>query len=255
MSRPCVLLNISGPYGVGKDTLLNYIMQWQAARVHRASTITTRPSSLDADPSYRSVSRRELEHITSSGNWIITHQLDGQVLYATSLEEIDAVATRGQVSILSVYPSDQGAGSLRRAYGNRLYSLGVLASVGDHDSQISVLRSRLLSRGRDDREVIDARLRYQAEAIDYILRNPVVSTSDGPMQVFDDILINSDVTGSKDAIRELWIERIKPTLEDDLPKSHHEILASCNERIDVGGAYFNPVSALESWARLSLLMT
>jgi guanylate kinase len=211
MTRPYVLLNISGPYGVGKDTLLNYILQWQAAKVGRVSTVTTRPSTPESDPSYRTVSREEFESITARGGWIITRQLGGKVLYGTSLDEIDN-AGGGQLMLHSVYPSAEGSGALRSAYGRQLLSIGVLASEGDLDSQISLLRKRLLSRGRDDSDVISARLAHQADAIRYIVDNPVVDTADGPMHVFDIILINDDLGRSKSAIRDLWLERIEPSL-------------------------------------------
>ncbi|MBF9127621.1 hypothetical protein I0C86_01205 [Plantactinospora sp. S1510] len=246
MSRPYVLLNMSGPYGVGKDTILNSILRAHAESVHRVSTVTTRPSSPDADPSYRSVSQQEFNRVTASGQWVITHQIGGQVLYGTSLDEIDKMASGDRISIHSVYPSDEGAGSLRKAYGNRLYSIGVLASKGDHDSQIAVLRNRLLSRGRDEPKVIDARLRYQADAIDYLLLNPVVPTPDGPMRVFDKILINDDIATSEEAVQKIWEDHITPTLKRSPLRPDFEIMLAAETRVDFGGGYFNSARDLES---------
>ncbi len=250
MTRPYVLLNISGPYGVGKDTILNSVLRSHATRVHRVSTVTTRPSTPDADPSYRSVTEHEFEEITSSGHWIITRQLNGRVLYGTSLDEIDEMAARGQVNIHSVYPSDEGAGSLRRAYGNRLFSLGVLPSSGDRDHQLSVLRHRLQTRGRDQPEVVVERLRYQAAAIDYLLQNPVVPTPDGPMHVFDEILVNDEIRASEESLRKLWDDRIAPTVDDSGLRSDYEIMLSAENRVYVGGDYYNPVSELKSTAQV-----
>jgi ribose 1,5-bisphosphokinase PhnN len=253
MTRPYVLLNISGPYGVGKDTILNSVLRSNAAVAHRVSTITTRASTSDADPSYRSVTDQEFEEVTSSGRWVITHQIGGTVLYGTSIDEIDEIAARGLISIHSVYPSDEGAGSLRRQYGNRLISLGVLASRGDRSHQLDVLRDRLLSRGRDDPEAVDARLRYQADAIDYVLQNPVVPTPDGRMHVFDEILINDDLRATEENVRKLWDCRIGPTLAEPALRSDYEIMVSAEDGAHVGGGYYNPVSELKSTAETIVL--
>lgn len=249
MSRPYVLINVSGPYGAGKDTLLRRILESRQADVRRVSTITTRPTSPDADPSYTNVSHKDLAAITASGRWIVTNQIGGDVRYGTSLDEIESIATRGRIAVHSIYPSDEGAGNLRRVFNDRLFSIGVLASLGDLDVQLKVLRDRLIARGRDDTSTIEARLNYQREAIEYILENPFVDTPFGPMRVFDEIIVNEDLAASEQAMRAIWVDQIEPTLGEERIRTDFEIVSSATGRIDGGGGYYNPTADLSTVGR------
>jgi guanylate kinase len=190
--RP-ILFNISGPYAVGKDTLIDAILAAHAGRVHRVSTITTRPASRTADPSYETVSPEELRERTSRGRWLTNHQLAGAVAYGTSIDEIEAMARAGLISVHSIYAGADGAGKLRQVFGRRAYSLGLLATRGDVEAQLAVLRGRLLERGREDPATLEAKLRHQIEPLAYVLANPVVATGDGPLPVFDQVLVNESL--------------------------------------------------------------
>ena len=46
------LFNISGPYAVGKDSVLNHLLKVYPDLIHRVRTMTTRPVSVGDDPSY-----------------------------------------------------------------------------------------------------------------------------------------------------------------------------------------------------------
>lgn len=191
-ARP-ILFNISGPYAVGKDTLIDAILAAHDGRVHRVSTITTRPASRTADPSYESVSADEFRARTARGRWLINDQLSGAVAYGTSVDEIEAMASAGRVSVHSIYAGPPGAGSLRQVFGRRVFSLGLLAADGGVEAQLAVLRGRLLERGREDPATIEAKLRHQIEPLTYVLENPVVATADGPLPVFDRVLVNASL--------------------------------------------------------------
>jgi guanylate kinase len=198
------LLNISGPYGVGKDTLLNVLLSRYGQHIHRVSTLTTRPSTPDADPSYRSVTDEELARLTAGGGWLVNAQLDGTVKYATSLTEIEEQARAGKVCVHSIFAGEEGAGRLRAHFGRAVFSVGVLAAEGDAQQQLDVLRERLLARGRDDPRAIQNRLRHQRAPIEYVLANPAVPTPDGPMRVFDRTLVNDELADSVKRIEELF---------------------------------------------------
>jgi guanylate kinase len=109
------LLNISGPYGVGKDTLLQAVLNRYGANVHRVSTITTRQASTSADPTYRSLSPAEFRRESMRGEWLVNYQLSRSVAYGTSIDEINQESRRGPLCLHSVYASDAGAGELRRS--------------------------------------------------------------------------------------------------------------------------------------------
>lgn len=194
MKRNCpTVLNLSGPYAVGKDSILNALKAAYPTRVYRVRTITTRPVSLSADPTYEQVTPIEFERRISDGGWIANYQLSGLTAYATSLSEIAEMTDRGQVCILSVYASPAGAGRLREVFGRTAYSIGLLPVAGTIDAQLRVLRLRLTSRNRDDPSALEARLMHQREPLQYVLENPTVQTQAGPMRVFDELVINESL--------------------------------------------------------------
>ena len=221
MARMPAIFNFSGPYGVGKDTLLNSLLQRHADVVHRVSTITTRPSSPDADPSYRTVTPEEFARTTATDRWIVTTQLGGDVRYGTSLDEIDTQIGLGKVCVHSIFAGHQGTGRLREVYGRRLFSVGVLAAHGGRAEQLEVLRDRLVARGRDTAETVEQRLRYQLEPIDYVLANPSVSTPDGPLPVFDHIVVNDRLDDSVDAVQALWRQYFERPADESVRSRIH----------------------------------
>jgi guanylate kinase len=202
-SRP-ILFNISGPYAVGKDTLIDAILAAHPGRVHRVSTITTRAAAANVDPTYESVSEQEFKRRTAQRRWIVNYQLGGAVGYGTSIDEIERVASHGLICVHSIYAGAQGAGKLREVFGRRLFSLGLLAAHGSVPAQLEVLRRRLLERGRDDPATIEARLKHQVETLEYVQENPAVATGDGPLTVFDQVLVNEVLTQSVQCVLALF---------------------------------------------------
>ncbi len=187
------LINVSGPYAVGKDTILNALLSRYGDRMHRVHTMTTRPVSADADPTYEQVALEELERRVAAGGWIANYQLSGTTAYGTSITEIREAAARGRICVHSIYAGPAGAGRLREIFGRSLISIGLLAADGTVEDQLAVLRERLLGRDRDDAEAIEARIRHQAEPLQYVLDNPQVETQEGRMPVFDHVLVNHDL--------------------------------------------------------------
>jgi guanylate kinase len=187
------VFNVSGPYAVGKDTILNELISTFGERVYRVRTITTRPVTQKADPTYEQVTPDEFERRVARGRWNKNYQLSGLTAYATSIDEIEAVAKMGRICILSVYAAPEGAGHLREVFGKQLRSLALLPGHGAADEQLQILRGRILSRNRDDPKAIEARLQHQMQPLQYVLDNPSVMTSDGSMKVFDNILVNESL--------------------------------------------------------------
>ncbi len=192
LSRP-FLINVSGPYAVGKDTILNALLSRYGERVHRVHTMTTRPVSADADPTYEQVSLEELERRVAAGGWIANRQLSGTTAYGTSISEIREAAAAGRICVHSIYAGPDGAGRLREIFGRDLVSIGLLATDGGVEDQLAVLRQRLLGRDRDDAEAMEARIRHQAEPLRYVLDNPELETVHEPMRVFDRVVVNNDL--------------------------------------------------------------
>jgi ribose 1,5-bisphosphokinase PhnN len=199
--RPIALLNISGPYGAGKDTLIDAVLTQFGSRVHRVRTLTTRPSSAAADPSYTTLGPAEFARATSGSNWIVNRQFSGTVSYATDLDEIQQAAAEGKLCVHAIFAGDAGAGELRRRLAGRLVSVGIQVNEGGVDQQLATLRDRLLERGRESEEAIEQRLSHQYEVVSYVLENPQVLADDGNVyRVFDYHLINSDLIAATSEI-------------------------------------------------------
>lgn len=192
--RSIDVINISGPYGAGKDTLISAILREFGSRVYRVKTFTTRPSSPTADPSYTTLAPDEFMAATRGPNWIVNHQLFGTIAYATDLDEIRNVSAAGKLCVLTIFAGDAGAGELRRRLASRLVSVGVLVNDGGVEQQLAILRGRLLDRGRESNAEIEQRLAHQIELISYISKDPKVVAHDGKTyKVFDHQLINHDL--------------------------------------------------------------
>lgn len=190
--RP-ILINVSGPYAVGKDTILNALLSRYGDRVHRVHTMTTRAVHPEADPTYEQVTFEELERRVRDGGWIANQQLSGKTAYGTSITEIREAAAAGKICVHSIFAGPDGAGRLREIFGSGLVSIGLLAADGPVENQLSVLRERLVGRSRDDAEAIEARLQHQVEPLQYVLDNPPVETEGGPLPVFDHVVVNQDL--------------------------------------------------------------
>lgn len=186
------ILNFSGPYAVGKDTAINGLVA-AFPELHRVGTLTTRAVDKNADPSYTHLEPSVFERVTSSGNFIVNSQVGGTVQYATDLSEIREAASKGLLSIHSVFAGPDGAGKLKAAFGGRAMSIALVPPGGSIDEKMEVLRERIVSRGRDSDDVVRGRLARQHEILQYIEENPIVSSRGEAHRVFDRIMVSDDL--------------------------------------------------------------
>src|ERR1700704_3066905 len=119
------IFNISGPYAVGKDSVINHLLKVYPDVIHRVRTMTTRPVSMDDDPSYAHAEPADFHRTVAEGDWLFNVQLSGSTAYATNLSEIREAIGRGLVCVHSIYPGPDGAAALRRAFGHQLYSVAL----------------------------------------------------------------------------------------------------------------------------------
>jgi guanylate kinase len=199
------VFNISGPYAVGKDSVLNHLLKVYPDVIHRVRTVTTRPVSMDDDPSYTHADPAEFHRIVAEGDWLFNVQLSGSTAYATDLNEIRDAIGRGLVCVHSIYPGPEGAAALRRAFGSQLYSIALLPPGANLDDRLAVLRDRLLARNRDSAEALEQRLLHQADALEFIAANPTVQVGDAALAVFDEVLVNDDLDQTVAEATELFI--------------------------------------------------
>ncbi|WHU46833.1 hypothetical protein QNM97_23170 [Gordonia sp. L191] len=202
------IFNVSGPYAVGKDSVLNDLVREFEPQVHRVATLTTRPVDSIADPTYTHADPEEFRRIVDSGRWIFNKQLSGETAYATNLDEIDSAIDKGLVCIHSIYAGDAGAGELKRNYGSRLFSIALIPPGDSISDQFTELEARLLKRNRDDTRALRLRTSHQKEPLEYINSQPEIVTEDGQRHhVFDEVLVNSDLAETIRDAREIFFRK------------------------------------------------
>ncbi len=123
--------------------------------------------------------------------------------------------------------------------GLELFSIGMLPATGEVSEQLAVLRSRLLGRSRDDTAAIEARLEHQVEPLRYVLDNPLISTMDGSLHVFDRVLVTTIFRRQSMALSNCLTKPCLGVVMID--RSDAEILLEHQvERGHVGGGYYDP---------------
>ena len=165
------LLVVSGPSGVGKGTLVERLLQARPECVLSISATTRprRPHEGDG-VQYHFMTRDEFERRREAGLFLESAEVHGY-LYGTPRAFVDEQLGRGQVVVLEV--DVQGGASIRRADRSAV-------SVFVAPPSVSALRERLLGRGADRPEVVEARLgnapgeMAQMNEYDYVLLNDEV---------------------------------------------------------------------------------
>lgn len=165
------LLVVSGPSGVGKGTLVERLLQARPECVLSISATTRprRPHEKDG-VEYHFLSREEFERRREGGLFFESAEVHGY-LYGTPRAFVDEQLRRSLVVVLEV--DVQGGASIRRADPSAV-------SVFVAPPSVAALRERLLGRGADRPEVVEARLENapgelaQMNEYDYVLLNDEV---------------------------------------------------------------------------------
>lgn len=172
---PALLLIISGPAGCGKTTLCDRLVA-SHPELQRAITCTTRsprPGEIDGDD-YYFFSPDRFEGAIAGDEFLEYAQVHG-ARYGTLKNEVQNKLAHHVSVILNI--DVQGAASLReRADADPLLK-GRVVTVFVLPPSLDVLRERMHSRGADDHESIEHRLRNAEEEMkqwpnyDYCIRS------------------------------------------------------------------------------------
>lgn len=174
-----LLVVLSGPAGVGKDTLIE---QWQlvAPNVRRLVTYTTRPQALTERHGldYYFVTEAEFDALRAQGAFIEYAQVHGN-WYGTPRREMEELRNAGRDVVLRI--DVQGAMQVRAQYPEAILIFVAPPSLQE-------LEQRLRRRGRDDEESIQLRLLNAREEMEYIPR-------------YDYLIINDDLNRALETLR------------------------------------------------------
>jgi guanylate kinase len=160
MSDKGRLVILSGPSGVGKDTVLE---AWKASnpRVQRVVAYTTRqPRNGEVNGvDYHFVTRQRFDELVEEGAFL-EHKLVHGNCYATPLSDMEALLIAGQIAVLKI--DVQGAMEAMKLRPEALSIFLLPPTVED-------LEKRIRGRGTDSEEVIERRLedaRYELALAD-----------------------------------------------------------------------------------------
>ncbi len=178
MSDKGLLIVLSGPSGVGKDTVLRHV-ESENEDVNVSVSLTTREMREGEinGKSYYFVERGYFERKLGEDAFLEYAEYGGN-LYGTPKAPVDAMLARGDNVILEI--EVQGAEKIRKLYPD-------CVSIFILPPSLSVLESRLRGRSSDDEETILRRLLIAREEIKRCVE-------------YDYIVINDDVRKAVDEV-------------------------------------------------------
>jgi guanylate kinase len=151
------LVILSGPSGVGKDTVIN---EWQAKNpdVRRVVAYTTRaPREGELDGrDYNFVSLELFQRLAEEGAFLEHKEVHGN-LYATPLRDMEALLSDGHIAVLKI--DVQGALTAMRLRPDAL-SVFLLPPSWEE------LEKRIRGRGTEDSESLATRLQNAREELE-----------------------------------------------------------------------------------------
>ena len=173
-----MLLLFSGPSGVGKDTVLDIVLN-KDKNLQKSVSLTTREireNEVDGKD-YHFISTEEFENMISQGQ-VLEFAKYGSNLYGTPKAPVDKWLSEGKTVILKI--EVQGASKIKELYPDSV-SIFVLPP------SMKELENRLRSRGTENEDDIKKRLD--------IAREEVKRSKD-----YDFIVINDDLESASDNV-------------------------------------------------------
>lgn len=173
-----MLLLFSGPSGVGKDTVLDIVLN-KDKNLQKSVSLTTREireNEVDGKD-YHFISMEEFENMISQGQ-VLEFAKYGSNLYGTPKAPVDKWLSEGKTVILKI--EVQGASKIKELYPDSVAIFVLPPSMKE-------LENRLRSRGTENEDDIKKRLD--------IAREEVKRSKD-----YDFIVINDDLESASDNV-------------------------------------------------------
>ena len=177
--RRGLLIVISGPSGVGKDTLIHRLLK-RDPNLGKSVSFTTRPRRPDEvqGVDYVFTSREEFEKARRDGQLLESAEYDGN-LYATSATQVNELRSAGRDTILKI--DVQGAEQVRNLVPDALFIFIAPPSMED-------LERRLEKRQTESAKDIAARREIAKTEMSYAPRYDHVVTNDDVDRAADEVL-------------------------------------------------------------------
>lgn len=178
---------LSGPSGVGKDTVLD---RWMAEnplveRVVAATTRSPREGEIDGD-AYHFLSLDEFESRAANGDFLEFKNVHGN-WYATPISSVNAILEKGGVAVLKI--DVQGAEEVVRTHPE-------IVTIFLLPPSIEELERRIRSRATDSEEAIEQRLlnaKEEIERSEFYLHHIVNQSIEGVVDQLEQIVGSVEV--------------------------------------------------------------
>lgn len=170
-SNSGMLVLFSGPSGVGKDTVLDIILD-KDERLQRSISLTTREKrsgEIDGED-YYFITKDEFSNMVESGQ-VLEYAQYGENIYGTPKAPVDKWLKDGKTVILKI--EVKGAQKIRELYPDAL-------SIFLLPPSMQVLEDRIRTRGTESEQDIQKRLE--------IAKNEILRSAD-----YDFVVVNDDI--------------------------------------------------------------
>ena len=178
------LIIISAPSGSGKSTIIGRIMQDESLRLAFSISATTRPrrGKEEHGVEYYFLTAGEFREMIENDELVEYQEVYEGRFYGTPKSEVERITGMGKNVVLDL--DVLGGVNVKKMYGDRAISIFILPP------SVEVLRQRLINRGTDSMEDIQARI-DKAE----------FEISIGPQ--FDYTVINDDLDTAVNEVHDL----------------------------------------------------
>lgn len=160
------ILVICGPSGVGKGTLISYLMQEFPGKFGFSISHTSRdPRGEETNgKEYYFCSNEEFKSMISMSSFVEYAEVHNH-FYGTSKQAIENIVNQGKICLIDI--DIQGVEQIQNSsFKDKAYYIGVLPK--SHKD----LEERLRKRGTDSDQVIEIRLKNSTQEIERIKSNP-----------------------------------------------------------------------------------
>ncbi len=184
LARPDQVFVLSGPSGVGKNTVAKRLCgRGRAVRAVTATTRDPRPGERDG-VDYHFVSAERFEQWIEEGR-LIEHTRYVGHYYGTPVRSVNRAAESGLPVLLTI--DVDGGLQIKRRWPE--VTLIFLAPPSEHE-----LRRRLAHRGRDDAATVERRLERAREEMAYA-------------EYYDFVVVNDDLEEAVDQVARILAQR------------------------------------------------
>ncbi|MBQ2223087.1 MAG: guanylate kinase [Bacteroidales bacterium] len=178
MSKKVVIF--SAPSGSGKSTVVSHVLPLHPEMEFSVSATSRKPRGTEQDGvEYLFYSADIFRKLVEMDKFVEYEEVYKDNFYGTLKSEVNRIWSKGHVIIFDV--DVKGGVNLKKYFGDRALSVFIQAP------SVEALRQRLINRGTDSPEAIEARVAKAAEEMTYADK-------------FDYILVNDDLeTALKEA--------------------------------------------------------